>query len=119
MPVFKPLGRRRRNFVISSSAQSVPQHVRELLYPRLVSYLSAEFSSGVVLRNQLLATAGRADFLCKSEIPVVFYEMGSRNVNTHVVGGVIPTSYRYLNDTKSSDDMRELVDTWQVAAGTR
>lgn len=88
----------------------MPQHVRELLYPRLVSYLSTEFSSGVVLRNQLLATAGRADFLCKSEIPVVFYEMGSRNVNIHVVGGVIPTSYRYLNYTKSSDDIRELVD---------
>lgn len=94
MPVFKPLSRC-RNFVISSSAQ----HVRELLYPRPVSYLSTEFSSGVVLRNQLLATAGRADFLCKSEIPVVFYEIGSRNVNTHVVGGVLPTSYCYLNYT--------------------
>lgn len=88
----------------------MPQRVRELLYPRLVSYLS----SGLVLRNQLLATAGRADFLCKSEIPVVFYEMGSRNVNTHVVGGVIPTSYCYLIYTNSSeenfDDIRELVD---------
>lgn len=49
--------------------------------------------------------------------------MGSRNVNTRVVGGGIPTSYCYLNYTKSSeenfDDIRELVDICKVAAGTR
>lgn len=68
-----------------------------------------------MLRNQLLATAGRADFLCKSEIPVVFYEMGSRNVNTHVVGGVIPTSYCYLNYTKSSEENLDAIrESWWI-----